>query len=135
VASLAVASPSGWATTQPGWLGFIAWSGSDVLDFTHVHAESIASVRLDPAVTMPLVTGSITFVAATPLDQSGAVLGGALPCTFSDSNSAPLLLGGTGRVARLLARASGETMLSVDCLGAKAQVAIQVVGEQPSGDH
>jgi hypothetical protein len=130
---LATSSEKGWATTQAGWLGFIAWSGSDVVDFTHVHAEPIASVRLDPAIKTPLVMGSVAHVAATPLDASGTVLGGALPCTFTQSNPAAVLLASSGRVARLVARASGQTTVSVECMGMRAQVDIQVLGEQPGG--
>jgi hypothetical protein len=133
VASLAVSTSQGWSLMQPGWLGFIAWSGSDVADFTHVHAESIASARLDPAPTTPLSVGAMLRVTATPLDAAGTVLGGVVPCTFASSNPGVLSLAGAGRVAQVIAAATGETTLSAECLGARAQVTIQVAGPLPEG--
>jgi hypothetical protein len=135
VASRATSTSQGWSLIQPGWLGFIAWSGSDVVDFTHVHAEAIATLRLEPDLTAPLSMGTAIDVAATPLDAAGAVLGGEIPCTFVSSNPAVLSVAGTGRVARAVAQVTGEATLSAECLGIGAQVTVPVVGPQPAAGH
>jgi hypothetical protein len=135
VASRAMSTSQGWSLIQPGWLGFIAWSGSDVVDFTHVHAETVATLRLEPDVTAPLSVGTTIHVAATPLDAAGAVLGGAIPCTFVSLNPAVVSVAGAGRVARAFAKAAGEATLSAACLGTGAQVTVQVAGPQPAAGH
>jgi hypothetical protein len=131
VASLAQSTPQGWSLTQPGWLGFIEWSGADVVDFTHIHAQAIASIRLEPDLTAaPLPIGSIASMAATPLGAGGVVLGGQITCTFT--SSAPEVLSArseSGRVARLAALAVGAVTLTASCVAVQTQVTLQVTAE------
>ena len=122
VASLATSTAQGWSFTQPGWLGFVAWSGSDVVDFTHVHAEPIASLRLEPAVNAPLSVGTAVHIAATPLDARGAVLGGAIACTFTASGTGVVSIQSSGRAARVVPLAAGEATLAAACAGANASL-------------
>ena len=130
VASLAQSAPGGWSLTQPGWLGFVVWSGSDVIDFTHVHAQAIASVRLEPPLPdTPVAVGFVADLAVTPLGADGGVLGGAIACTFSTSD--PSVLSATGRLGRVVtvtALAAGDATVAASCMGAAAQISVQVSG-------
>jgi hypothetical protein len=135
VASLAQSTPQGWSLTQPGWLGFVEWSGGDVVDFTHVHGQAIASIRLEPDLTAtPLPIGTQTRVTATPMGADGAVLGGQIACTFTAS--APEVLAAqseSGRVAELTALALGDATLTAACTGAQAQVTLHVTERGDAG--
>jgi hypothetical protein len=133
VPSLAQATPQGWSLAQPGWLGFIEWSGADVVDFTHVRAEAIASIRLEPDLTRaPLEVGVGAILAATPLDADGAVLGGAISCTFDTSEASVLSVRDlSGRVVEVTARAVGDATITASCVGAQGQVAVQVTASAP----
>jgi hypothetical protein len=128
VPSLAQSAPGGWSLTQPGWLGFVVWSGSDVVDFTHVHAQAIASVRLGPALPATSVpVGFVTDLAVTPLGADGTVLGGAVSCTFSTSD--PTVLSAqsrSGRVVAITALAAGDATVAAVCSGTSAQMSVRV---------
>jgi hypothetical protein len=128
VASLAVSSPDGWSLAQAGWLGFLAWSGSDVVDFTHVHAQAIASLRLEPDLTTtPVTTGFVADLSVTPLGGDGGVLGGAIACTFSTSDPTVLSVKSlSGRVAGIGALAAGEATIAASCVGAATQITLHV---------
>jgi hypothetical protein len=128
VASLAQSTPQGWSITQPGWLGFVAWSGSDVLDFTHVGAEPVAALRFDSrAPTGPVPVGATLTLGVLPIAADGSVLGGVLACTFVASDPGVLAVSSTGnRFARVTARAVGAARLTASCLGAQAQIALVV---------
>jgi hypothetical protein len=134
VASLAQSAPEGWSLTQPGWLGFVVWSGSDVVDFTHVHAQAIASVRIEPPLPdTPVAVGFVADLAVTPLGADGSVLGGAVACTFSTSDPSVLsATGRSGRVVTVTALAAGEATVAASCMGAVAQTSVQVSGS-PDG--
>jgi hypothetical protein len=132
VPSLALSTPQGWALAQEGWLGFVAWSGPDVIDFTHVRAEPVASLVWDYA--GDAAPGSIA-VSATPVllgvspeDANGATLGGAIACTFSVSDPSVLAVSGTGRVASIIALAGGDATLTAACGGIEARTSIHVDG-------
>ncbi len=128
VVSLAQSTPQGWSLTQPGWLGFIEWSGADVVDYTHIRAEPIAAIRLEPDLTsMAIAVGADANVAATPLDAEGAILGGALACTFTTSD--PSILSArnkSGRVVDVTAHAPGDATLTASCMTAQTQVTVRV---------
>jgi hypothetical protein len=128
IASLAVSTPDGWSLTQPGWLGFLAWSGSDVVDFTHVHAQAIASLRLEPDLTTtPVATGFVADLSVTPLGGDGGVLGGAIACSFTTSDPKVLSVKSlSGRAARVGAVAAGEATIAASCMGAATQITVQV---------
>ncbi|HTB72113.1 MAG TPA: hypothetical protein VK762_02660 [Polyangiaceae bacterium] len=134
VPSLAQSAPGGWSLTQPGWLGFVVWSGSDVVDFTHVHAQAIASVHLGPALPATSVpVGFVADLAVTPLGADGTVLGGAVSCTFSTSD--PTVLSAqsrSGRVVAITALAAGDATVAASCSGASAQVSVRV-SSSPDG--
>jgi hypothetical protein len=135
VASLAQSTPQGWSLTQSGWLGFVEWSGGDVVDFTHVHGQAIASIRLEPDLTAaPLPIGTRIRVAATPLGADGAVLGGQISCTFTASDPEVLAAQSeSGRVAELTALEVGDATLTAACTGAQAQVTLQVTERGDAG--
>ena len=127
VASLAQSSPEGWALLQPGWLGFIEWSGADVLDFTHVAAAGIAAIQFEPVA--PITVGDDVTVAVDPLDASGSILGGLITCTFTSSDASVLSVSPTGnRVARIAAVMAGDATLSASCMGVESQLALHVSG-------
>ena len=130
VSSLAVSTPDGWSLTQPGWLGFLAWSGSDVVDFTHVHAQAITSLRIEPDLTTtPVTTAFAADLSVTPLGADGGVLGGAIRCTFTTSDPRVLSVKSlSGRVARVEALATGQATIAAACLGAATQITLQVSG-------
>jgi hypothetical protein len=130
VPSFAVSSPDGWSVTQPGWLGFLAWSGSDVVDFTHVHAQAIASLRLEPDLTLtPVTTHFAADLSVTPLDGDGGVLGGAITCTFTTSDPKVLAVESvSGRVAHVVALTAGQATMAAACMGAATQITVQVSG-------
>jgi hypothetical protein len=132
VASLAQSTPEGWSLTQPGWLGFVAWSGSDVVDFTHIRGQAIASLRLEPDLTTPLPVGFLSDVAATPFGADETILGGAIACTFTSSDPGVVSLRGqSGRVAHIAALAAGDATLTASCMGAQTAVTLHVA---PSPD-
>jgi hypothetical protein len=133
VEGLAVSSPAGWSLTQPGWLGFVAWSGSDVVDFTHVHAQAIASLRLAPDLTStPVTPGFVADLSVAPLGADGAILGGAIGCTFVSSDRTVLSATSlSGRVARVVALAAGDATVAATCAGAATQITLRV---SPSAD-
>jgi hypothetical protein len=125
VPSLAKSSPQGWAIMGPGWLGFIEWSGSDVLDFTHVAAEAIAALQFERA--PPVSVGDHVAVAVDPLDADGSVLGGRIACAFTSSNANVVSVDSTGtRVAAIVARAAGDATIAASCMGAEAQLILHV---------
>jgi hypothetical protein len=129
VAALAVASGPGWSLPQPGWIGFIAWAGDDVFDFTHVHGRAIATVALDPdPATMSLRAGAEPVsVAVVPHADDATVLAGAIRCTFAVS--APNVLSVTssgGRVAVLRALSGGDASLTATCQGTEVQATVHV---------
>ena len=128
VSSLAQSTPAGWSLSQPGWLGFIAWSGSDVIDFTHVRADTVAAIELAPDLTTPLTLGSTLTVAARPVGADGIVAGGLIACVFSASDPSVVSVSSSsgGRVARIAALAAGEATLSASCMGAQTQVTLHV---------
>jgi hypothetical protein len=130
VPSLAIASPDGWSLTQPGWLGFLAWSGSDVVDFTHVHAQAIVSLRLEPDLTTtPVATRFAADLSVTPLGGDGGVLGGAITCTFTTSDPKVLSVRSlSGRVVHVDALATGQVTIAATCMGAATQITLQVSG-------
>src|ERR1019366_2004056 len=67
VPALAQSTPQGWALVQAGWLGFIASSGADVIDFFHVRAQPVASLAYqEPGPTV--VYGTPTLFAVVPGD-------------------------------------------------------------------
>jgi hypothetical protein len=127
VAALAQATAQGWSLAQAGWLGFIAWSGPDVIDFTHVRARAVASLAwqsLPP--TRIVVISEPTVLAVVPLDDSGATLGGALGCTFSVSDASVLSVTGTGRVASIFGRGDGDATVTASCAGRELQATVHV---------
>jgi hypothetical protein len=129
VAALAVPSGSGWSLPQPGWVGFIAWSGDDVFDFTHVHGRAIATVALEPdPTTMALRVGAEPVsVAVVPRADDGTVLAGAIQCTFAVSPpSVVSVTGSGGRGASLRALAGGEASLTATCQGVVVQATVHV---------
>ena len=132
VPGLAQSTPQGWALAQEGWLGFVAWSGSDVIDFTHVRAEPVASLAwndaTDAAPASLAVSSSPVLLGVSPEDANGATLGGAIACTFSVSDPSVLAVTGTGRVASVLALASGDATLTAACGGVEARTSIHVGG-------
>jgi hypothetical protein len=132
VPGLAQSTPQGWALAQEGWLGFLAWSGPDVIDFTHVRGEPVASLVWDDAEdatpTSLAVSSSPVLLSVSPMDANGATLGGALACTFSVSDPSVLAVTGTGRVASVLGLASGDATLTAACGGVEARTSIHVGG-------
>jgi hypothetical protein len=125
-----MSSPDGWSVTQAGWLGFLAWSGSDVVDFTHVHAQAIASLRLEPDLTAtPVATRFTADLSVTPLEGDGGVLGGAITCTFATSDPKVLAVTSlSGRVAHVVALSAGQATIAAACMGAATQITVQVSG-------
>jgi hypothetical protein len=125
-----MSSPDGWSVAQPGWLGFLAWSGSDVVDFTHVHAQAIASLRLEPDLTAtPVAIRFAADLAVTPLGDNGGVLGGAITCTFTTSDPKVLaVMSLSGRVAHVVALTPGRATIAAACMGAATQITLQVSG-------
>ena len=99
-----------------------------MVDFTHVRGEAIATIRLDPDLTpAPLAVGVEASLAATPLDAEGAVLGGAITCTFTTSD--PNVLSArerSGRVVAVTAQAPGDATVAASCMGTQAQVTVRV---------
>jgi hypothetical protein len=131
VPALANAGPMGWSIASPGWLGFVIWSGSDVLDYTHVRARTVASLEWDSSpTTWPLaIGGGPATVALSPLADDRTVLGGAIACNFASSDpSVASVTSPGGRVARLTANAPGEATLTASCMGAQIQAPLHVSG-------
>ena len=129
VAALAVPSGPGWSLPQPGWIGFIAWAGDDVFDFTHVHGRPIATLALEPdPSTMSLLAGADPVsVAVVPHADDGTVLAGAIGCTFAVSAPGVLSVTGSGgRVALLRALAGGDASLTATCQGVEVQAGVHV---------
>jgi hypothetical protein len=127
VASLAQSVADGWVLLQPGWLGFVAWSGSDVADFTHVHGQPVASLRwqADPS-ALPLAVGETTNVAIVPVGADGSTLGGQMGCTFAASDPSVASVVASGRSAVLTAVAPGTATLEASCLGATLSAVVRV---------
>jgi hypothetical protein len=117
VLSLATSSPTGWALTQPGWLGFIVWSGSDVLDFTHVHASPVATLTWETPPPATLDVGAQATLAVVPRDGDGGILAGELPCSFSTTIADVLGVTSGGRIATVVARAAGDATVTATCAG------------------
>lgn len=128
VASLAQSTPQGWSISQAGWLGFVAWSGSDVLDFTHVAAEPVAALQFDSmAPGGPVPVGGALTLGALPIAADGSVLGGVIACTFAASDASVVSVTGSGnRFARVTALAAGTATVTASCLGAQAQMTLLV---------
>lgn len=129
VAALASASGAGWSLSQPGWIGFIAWAGADVFDFTHVHGRAIATVALDPDPTMLSLRAGAepVSVAVVPRADDGSVLAGAIRCAFAVSSPNVLsVTSASGRVAVLRALAGGDASLTATCQGTEVQATVHV---------
>ncbi len=124
-------APLGWSIASPGWLGFVVWSGSDVLDYTHVRARTVASLEWDSSPTAwPLeIGGDPATVATSPLADDRTVLGGAIACDFASSDpSVVSVTSPGGRVARLTAHAPGEATITASCMGAQIEAPVHVAG-------
>src|ERR1019366_4888954 len=125
VPALAQSTPQGWALVQAGWLGFIASSGADVIDFFHVRAQPVASLAYqEPG--PKVVDGTPTLFAVVPRDGTGATLGGAIACVFSASDPAVLAVTSTGRVASAVGLATGDVTLTASCAGQHVQTSLHV---------
>jgi len=125
VPALAQSTPQGWALVQAGWLGFIAWSGADVIDFFHVRAQPVASLAYqEPG--PKAVDGTPTLLAVVPRDGTGATLGGAIACAFSASDPAVLAVTSAGRVASVVGLATGNVTLTASCAGQQVQTSLHV---------
>jgi hypothetical protein len=135
VAALAQSTGEGWSLVQTGWLGFIVWSGSDVLDYTHIRGRSVASLRLQPDVITIDVGGALGAVAAVPLADDGTTLGGAISCTFASSDVDSIAVSSQGRTARLTALAPGrDVVLTASCMGQQAQCQVHTSTAGASAD-
>jgi hypothetical protein len=131
VAGLAQSTAQGWSLPQEGWLGFVAWSGADVIDFTHVRAEPVASLAWQAPVPAAIgVSASPLVLAVVPRDGNGVTLGGAIACTFTASDPTVLGVTGTGRVASVVGVAAGDAFLTAACGGLDAQTSIHVTGDE-----
>ncbi|HEX3771846.1 MAG TPA: hypothetical protein VHV30_13310 [Polyangiaceae bacterium] len=133
LASLAASSADGWAIAQPGWLGFLVFSGSDVLDFTHVHAQAVASLvwQAPPASTLVAGTPPAT-LAVVPQGADGGTLGGELPCTFGASDPAIIGVTSRGRIATVTANGTGDATITAACAGLELAASIHVTGASTS---
>jgi hypothetical protein len=136
VAALAETGPQGWSLGQTGWLGFVAWSGSDVVDYTHVRARAVASIawETDPA-GLDLAPGaSAVTVAAIPKADDGSTLGGALACTFSASDLAVVAVTvNGGRTAQIAAVGPGDSALTASCSGVSITASLHVAAPADAG--
>lgn len=130
VAALVESGPEGWALNQSGWVGFVAWAGSDVADYTHVRARAIAKLAwaMDPA-SSPLDAGDATPVTVAVIGEAddGTILGGAIGCTFSASDETVIAVTADGgRTAQIEALAEGEATLTATCSGVSIASVLQV---------
>ena len=129
VAALASTGPQGWSLGQTGWLGFVAWSGSDVVDYTHVRARAVASIawETDPAgLDLAPGVGPVT-VAAIPKADDGTTLGGALACTFTASDLAVIAVTASGgRTAQIAAVGPGDSAFTASCAGLAITASVHV---------
>jgi hypothetical protein len=128
--SLATQSTLGWSISEAGWLSFIAWSGSDVVDFTHVRANAIASLRwgedFDGGALR--VGSDAEPIGVIPLDADGGVLGGRIACSFAGSDPTLLSVTSTGgRVAEIAGLAPGSAILTASCGGAELAINLTFV--------
>jgi hypothetical protein len=133
VPSLATASPGGWTLTQAGWLGFLLWSGSDVLDFTHVHGEAVASLSWQAPPPLTLDAGASTTLSVVPRGADGGVLAGELPCDFASTDPSALAVTDHGRIATLTASASGKATITASCAGQQLVASFVIAGAGDGG--
>jgi hypothetical protein len=150
VDSVAHQTAEGWVIQQPGYLGFVARQGADVLAFTHVlarEAESIgfASRDLDggPPAGAPLdaspgafsaVVGVPARILAYPRADDGTLLAGSLSCVFASGEPSRLTVTSEGVVAKLSPLAPGSVTLTATCLGMQGTAVIQITGAAPALD-
>ncbi|HEX4445165.1 MAG TPA: hypothetical protein VH044_00455 [Polyangiaceae bacterium] len=130
VSALVAPGPGGWALNQSGWVGFVAWSGSDVADYTHVRGRAIAKLvwETDPA-SLSLDAGDATPVNVAAIGEAddGTTLGGAIGCTFSTSDEGVLgVTADGGRTAQIEPLAAGEATLTATCAGVSLAAVLQV---------
>jgi hypothetical protein len=136
VASLAPSSGTGYALAQPGWLGFLAYSGSDVVDFTHVHAQRVAAIAWqEPPPTASDVGDAPFMLSAVPHSADGTTLAGELPCTFTTSNANVLAVTNTGRIGTVTAIAVGDATITASCASQTVTTTLHVAAAAPeAGD-
>ena len=133
--SLATMGPQGWAIADPGWLGFVAWSGEVADDYTHVHAQSVASLvwQADPSAEA-LAIGVPVTVAVVPRAADGSTLGGVVACAFTSSDPALSVTSGGARFAQLTAVAAGAATVTARCGGAIGNVSVSATVRAGGGE-
>jgi hypothetical protein len=136
-ASLGETVPLGVALAASEWAGFVVRQGTRVFDYTHVQARPLASLRLSIGPVpgaLPLAVGSTVTLAAMPLADDGALLAGAIDCSFDSSDPSVASVDGVGRSAQVALLRPGRATVTVGCLGVRAQSTFQVEAQTPSAD-
>jgi hypothetical protein len=150
VDSLAHETAEGWVIQQPGYLGFVARQGTEVIAFTHVLAREATSIGfasrdLDggPPLGAPLDASPGTFNAvvgvparllAYPRADDGTLLGGSLACAFASAEPDRLTVTSEGVVAQISPLAPGAVTLTATCLGMQGRALVHITGATPSLD-
>jgi hypothetical protein len=137
VVTLAEQTATGWVLSQPGYLGFLARQGSDVLAFTHVYARRAVAVDLvstsagtvqyfsgdGSAVAFEATTGTPASLLAVPTAADGTPLAGGFGCTFASSDATLLALTAVTPIrASVLPLAPGSATLTATCGAMSASV-------------
>ena len=143
VLSPVLGAPGAFRVERPGSIALVALSPTnEVVGRARLSASPIDHVgfdRYDAATSQPAgnqgvskITieriGERAVVRGVPMDAEGAVLGGALPCTWSSSNPGVITIAGSpkGNVIEVAAVGSGTTTLHVDLGAAHADLPVVV---------
>jgi hypothetical protein len=143
VLSPVLGAPGSFRVERPGSIALVALGPTDeVVGRARLSASPIDHVgfdRYEAATSQPSgdqgvskITieriGARAVVRGVPMDAEGAVLGGALPCTWSSSNPGVVAIEGSpkGNVIEVSAIGSGSTTLHVELGAARADLPVVV---------
>ncbi len=119
--------------TEPGYAGLVAINGDGrVVDFTHLLIATPADYAVLQNSTTPalavMTAGASQTVFASPLDDNGFSIAGAVPATWSVSDSSVLELVQTSPAVSMTINASsiGKSTLTVTASGISRSVDISV---------